>query len=141
MSDVSSSADIIDSRDVLDRLTELESEREDLVSEAEDDTNVEQEVARKALEEWDESSDGEELKTLQELQSDCEGCSAEWSYGAQLIRDSYFEEYAQQLAEDIGAITDNMQWPCTCIDWEQAASKLQMDYTSVEYEGVTYWVR
>jgi hypothetical protein len=28
-----------------------------------------------------------------------------------------------------------------CIDWNEAASELQMDYTAVEFDGVTYWVR
>lgn len=27
------------------------------------------------------------------------------------------------------------------VDWERAARELQMDYTPVEFDGVTYWVR
>ena len=27
------------------------------------------------------------------------------------------------------------------IDWAQAAHELQMDYTSVDFDGVTYWIR
>lgn len=27
------------------------------------------------------------------------------------------------------------------IDWKRAAEALQSDYTSVEFDGVTYWVR
>jgi hypothetical protein len=58
-----------------------------------------------------------------------------------MIRDSYFKEYAQEFAEDIGAINKNASWPNTCIDWDQAARELQMDYTSVNFDGVTYWIR
>ena len=53
-----------------------------------------------------------------------------------LIRDSYFVTYAQGFAEDIGAIPSEWTWPTTCIDWERAARELQMDYTSVQFNGV-----
>ncbi len=38
-------------------------------------------------------------------------------------------------------IQDGAQWPYTCIDWDEAARQLQMDYASVDYDGVTYWIR
>lgn len=56
-----------------------------------------------------------------------------------LIRDSYFEDYARQYAEGVGAIDDDARWPATCIDWEKAASELQMDYSPIELDGITYW--
>jgi hypothetical protein len=62
-------------------------------------------------------------------------------YPSLLIRESYFTHYAQELADDIGAIPEGMQWPLTCIDWDQAARELRMDYTSVDFSGVTYWTR
>ena len=46
-----------------DRLEELRDERADLASEADDDTNVEQDEARAKLKAWDEEN-GEELKDL-----------------------------------------------------------------------------
>ena len=75
------------------------------------------------------------------LAEQAEGYAADWQYGEQLIRDSYFKDYAMELAEDIGAVDANASWPNTCIDWDQAARELQMDYTSVEFAGVTYWIR
>lgn len=45
------------------------------------------------------------------------------------------------LAEDIGAIPSEYTWPASCIDWDQASRELQMDYTAVDFDGVTYWVR
>lgn len=56
-----------------------------------------------------------------------------------LIHDSYFKTYAMELADDIGFETNG--WPATCIDWEQAANELQMDYTSYEIGDETYWGR
>ena len=55
------------------------------------------------------------------------------------VRD--FEEYARELAEDIGAIPRDTAWPCTCIDWEQAAKELAHDYSLVTYQGDDYYVR
>jgi hypothetical protein len=45
------------------------------------------------------------------------------------------------LAEDIGAVQSDLHWPNRCIDWEQAADELKMDYTTVDFAGVTYYLR
>jgi len=58
-----------------------------------------------------------------------------------LIADSYFEQYAQQYAEGIGAVEDSARWPANRIDWEEAASDLQMDFAMVDFGGVEYWTR
>jgi hypothetical protein len=58
-----------------------------------------------------------------------------------MILDSYFEEYAQTFAEDIGAVSETNEWPNYCIDWKWAARDLQMDYTTVEFGGYTYHTR
>lgn len=57
------------------------------------------------------------------------------------ILESDFEEYAQELAEDIGAVDRDNSWPNYCIDWKQAARDLAMDYTSFQFEGRDYLVR
>lgn len=66
---------------------------------------------------------------------------SEWRHGETLIADGYFEDYARELADDIGAVKGSKAWPLTCIDWEKAARELQMDYTSVSYQGKDYWFR
>lgn len=81
-----------------------------------------------------------EYKALKELEEQAEGCS-DWMYGAQLIRESYFKDYAQQLAEDIGAVNADATWPNNCIDWDLAARELEVDYTQVDFDGVTYLIR
>lgn len=80
----------------------------------------------------------ERISALTELRDDI---GSEWKYGVQLIREDCFEEYAQELAEDLGLISRDMDWPSYCIDWERAARDLQMDYTSVEFDGFTWLYR
>lgn len=58
-----------------------------------------------------------------------------------LIADSYFAEYARELADDLGLIRSDNQWPNYCIDWEYAARELQYDYSAVDIDGDRYWIR
>jgi hypothetical protein len=45
------------------------------------------------------------------------------------------------LADDLGVIDKYACWPVYCIDWEEAADMLNEDYLSVDFDGVTYWIR
>jgi len=155
MADPRNTDDIIDSRDVIARIEELESEREalaeaaheacsELREEADEDRMADlAETAEKAQDEltgWDED-EGQELAALKALADDADGYCSDWAHGATLIRDSYFTEYAEELAGDIGAIDANAGWPARHIDWEAAADELKQDYTSVDFDGETYWMR
>lgn len=157
----SNTDDVIDSRDVIARIEELEGERETLQDALTDATDARDEMpaetgpepisdayhdahcacidALNAVTEWDDEYAGE-LAALVNLQDQAEPYAPDWRHGETLIRESYFKEYAQDLAEELNPTTV-AQWPYTCIDWDQAARELQMDYTSVEFDGVTYWVR
>lgn len=152
------SDDIIDVRGVIERFEELETElKDEHIREAEEagDDNVD-DIDSAAFERWldaaaqtdthEAQDDAREYKTLREFLNDMKGYGGDhqWQgdwYPVTLIRDSYFEDYAQELASDIGAIKDDASWPYTCIDWEKAARELRVDYTSVEFDGVTYWYR
>lgn len=116
--------DVFDSRDVIARIEELETEIADAAE----------------MEEEPDADAAEELVALIALRDEASG-SPDWRYGETLIADSYFEEYAQQMAEDIGAIDRNASWPLTHIDWTAAADALKQDYMSVEFDGVEYWIR
>ena len=167
MKTISNSDDIIDSREVIARLDELQSDRDDLELECDDaeeafltiagvsydnatQDDIESDDAeaaegvvlarRAAIAEWD-NDNGAELKALRELADEAEGYCPDWKYGAPLIRDSYFKSYAREYAEDTGELDKNLSWPHSCIDWDDAARELQMDYTAVDFDGVTYWVR
>lgn len=63
------------------------------------------------------------------------------NYEPTLIAESDFEDYARELAEEIGAIPEDNQWPLYCIDWERAARELSMDYTSVSYDGTDFFIQ
>lgn len=82
----------------------------------------------------------EQLRVLTAL-ADEASSSPDWEYGETLIRDSYFKEYAQELADDCGMVPDDAKWPLTHIDWDAAADELKQDYFSVDFSGVEYWIR
>jgi hypothetical protein len=155
--------DILSMDDLTARFAELRDERAGLVEAVEeaqgalndlpDDTDSEDReeaenefaYARKQVAEFDEN-DGDELEKLTQLLDELRGYGGDhqfegdW-YPGSLIAESDFEDYARELAEDIGAIPDDAQWPCTCIDWEKAARELQTDYSSVTYDGTDYLYR
>lgn len=162
---IDNTEDIIDSRDIIARIAELESTRDSLI-EARDDADVAfadlplgdttddtyaavfmalqtaKVEARQALDEWYTGDEGEEFEALVKLQEQAAGYLSDWHHGEALIRDSYFEDYARDTAEDIyGKELGQAKWPFSCIDWEQAARELQQDYTAFEFGGVTYWGR
>lgn len=123
--EISNYDDVIDSRDVISRTKELEQ-------------NTELEVA---LGNVLETGDQKELEDLKVLAEDVCSCVDDWDFGIMLIRDSYFKEYAQELAENSGALDKELKWPNTCIDWDQATKELKMDYMAVEFGNQTYWVQ
>ena len=123
MMDIRNTDDLIDSRDVMARISELH------------DQMPEDDVEARRWDGWD------ELRALEKLAEQAEDYAPDWHHGETLIRDSYFKEYAQDMAEDCGLILADAKWPNTCIDWEQAARELQMDYTPLDFDGVTYWIR
>jgi len=139
--------DVIDSRDVIEALRELAKLHTpgpvelDLVWECEVDDVAQDELF------YHES-------LLLALAKEASDYAADWEYGETLIRDSYFKDYVMELADEIGVFQRQPDrystgkgedltnvWPFSCIDWEQAARELQMDYTSVDFDGITYWVR
>lgn len=78
-----------------------------------------------------------ELAELEELESEI----TDFMHGATMVPETDFEEYAREIAEDCCDMSHADRWPFTCIDWEQAAKELAMDYTEVTYQGDTYLVR
>ena len=136
MSDISDTADYIDVRDVIERVEELQAAR----------TEYDEHHGTPGA--WAKIDDGEpqELQTLTDLLAELKGNGGdhEWEgawYPIGLIRDSYFEDYARELAEDCGAISRNSAWPLQHIDWKAAAEALQQDYMMVDYGQSTYWYR
>lgn len=116
--------DVIDSRDIVERIDEL-TEMLDLLGGAPLDDD-----------------DADELQMLTAAVAEINNYGGDdASDGVALIADRYFVTYAQELAEEVGAIDPNAGWPTRCIDWEQAARELQMAYTCIDIDGRTFWYR
>ena len=163
--EISNTDNVLDSRDIIARIEYLESERESLTDavdtvqetlddldasdfeevsefeEAEQTTKDELATAQANVKDWDESDEGQELAKLKTFAEEAAGYASDWSYGTTLIHEDYFEDYARDLAAEGDYDMKNEQWPYTCIDWEKAAEELKQDYTSVDFDGETYWVR
>lgn len=127
--EITNTADVIDVRDVIARVEYLEG----IVPDSDNDAGETNEAH-------------EELAMLTELLDDLRsnGGDEQWKgdwYPITMIRDSYFVDYAQELAEDIGAINQAGAWPNDCIDWDKAAEQLQHEYSTVTFGGVDYWYR
>ena len=116
MSELNNYEDVIDSRDVIGRIEELQGL--DSRSKEED----------------------EELNSLESLANEASGYAPDWEYGEALIRESYFTEYAIDMLKDCGDLPDNIPWYIE-IDEEATASNIMQDYTAVDFDSVTYYIR
>ena len=129
MSDLDLQADVIDTREIIERFEELESEYDAF------DTPEE-------IKNW---SDLEEFTilqtTLEELNGN--GGDEQWRgdwYPITLIAESYFTEYAKEMLEDCGTIPSDLPW-YVAVDWEETADNLKVDYAEIEIGGTTYFYR
>jgi len=119
--------DMIDVRDIIARIEELENLIE---GEGCDDTCDDYKSELIAL-----------MALMQELKG--MGGDEQWQgdwYPLALIRDSYFAEYARQLLEDCGDLPRDLPHYIE-INWEATARNIQVDYSSLEINGGTYWTR
>ena len=118
METITNDMDTIDSRDIIERIEELES---GLVMGC--------------------GGDVEELKSLKSVFDQAENCG-DFKYGEGLIRESHFVEYCEQLCEDIGDIPANLPWYIKSnIDWDGVADEIKQDYTEIDFDGVIYFIR
>lgn len=154
--------DRIDMEEITTRYAELRDERADLETDRDDAEGEAQEdqpdaeaqsaadeawaAADRALKAWDDDN-GEELKELGELIEELRGAGGgdhQWEgdwYPRELIAESDFEEYAEELAEECGMVNSDAGWPNNCIDWEKAARELAQDYSLVTFRGTDYYWR
>lgn len=135
--EINENADTLDSREIFARLEALESFLADLPEDQRTTATYDPESDVGGSRE-DEVAEYEQLKALDDAGS---SYADDWQYGETLIADSYFEDYAEQLAKDLGMIKEGAAWPSNCIDWEAAADQLKIDYTAIEFRGRTFWVR
>lgn len=134
MTDIDNMQDVLDVRDIIARVEHLEQLREPGPVDLGDDNDAAQDDLFA------------ELATLEKLLEELKGNGGDeqWRgdwYPVTLIRDSYFVDAMRELVEDIG------DWPkegipsYISIDWKDTADNLKVDYTSTEFDGITYWYR
>ncbi|KVO83331.1 hypothetical protein WL21_09875 [Burkholderia ubonensis] len=135
MTDITSYDDIIDVRDITDRVEKLREARDDWAECSGDD------------EKWAETHPdaAAELESLESLLDDIRGYGGDhqWEgswYPLTLIRDEHFTEYAMELLADIGDIPRNIPHYIV-IDEEATAENIRADYSEIEFDGATYWYR
>lgn len=129
--------DLIDVRDIIERVEELESLKDDHESEPDGGR-------------WSDE-DAQELETLQAILEDLKGNGGDeqWRgdwYPVTLIRDSYFTDYIEELISDCYEMPKEINsgaWPYRhiTIDYEAAADEAKADYMEIEIDGTTYLYR
>ena len=125
---IDNTQDVIDSREIIDRIEDLEGRIEDL----------------EYIEEPS-SEEAQELAILLKVQEQAEDC-ADYQYGEALIRESYFTDYIKELIADCYELPKEFNsgawpWRHMTLDYEAAADEAKDDYTRVDFDGVTYLIR
>lgn len=110
----------IDSRDMEEAIVELEA-MEEAAKEGESDS-----------ESGSDAMDEDLAALLAAPREVRDSCGSEWRHGVQYIRRSEWVEYAQQLAEDVGAIDNDAKWLACHIDWQAAADALEQGYSTID---------
>lgn len=110
--------DVIESRDIIERLDELESDEDSL-----------------------DDNDKEELEVLREFKN-AFGDHDDWKRGIAIINRSYFVEHVKELLADIG-IPENLEnFPSyIAIDWDATANNIERDYSSYDINGTEFLAR
>lgn len=119
MTDISNTDDMIDSRDVIARIGELTDELETARADQGGETESFEEWLAAVLRDSAEPfhDEARELASLKTLADEASGYAADWQYGEVLVRDSYFKDYAMELAEELARDeARDRSWPNTCID-------------------------
>jgi hypothetical protein len=118
--EIDNSTDTIDSRDIIDRIEDLQDSERDM-------------------------DEQRELNALLILAEQAQH-SPDWLHGEVLIRRSYFVDYITDLIHDCYPMPKEMhsgQWPFRhiTIDYEAAAREAEVDYMFVDFDGVEYLIR
>lgn len=147
-SEVESLQEAVDS--IKEEIEEAKQDVENADSEENEDARLKSQEALDALEEkLDEANealedyefdDQGELDSLEAINEEGEGYASDWRHGETLINESYWKEYVQELLVDLGELPKDLPSYIE-IDWEKTADNLAADYTTVEWNGVSFYVR
>lgn len=133
--DFTNAPEIIDSRDVIERIEELESFAEYIEELAEDpDENYDELIDVR------DEYDADEYDALVEFRDSGADLVSDWEHGETFIREDAFTDYAMELLSGIGYLPADMPgW--IVIDREETADNMKIDYTEYTFRGETYYAR
>jgi hypothetical protein len=118
MEPITNDMDMIDSRDIINRVKEI-------------DGNICN----------GDNSCIDEMESLSNVIDQAEDCG-DFEYGEGLIHKDYFTEYCQELCEDIGDVPRNLPWYIeNHINWKGVAREMKQDYMEINFDGVSYFMR
>lgn len=88
-------------------------------------------------------ADLHELTQLCAFQAECERACSDWNHGDSAIHESAFLEHITQLIDDCYEIKKSSEWPYRhmTMDYSAAAEEAKADYTTIELDGETFYVR
>ncbi len=119
---IKNTEDVIDSRDIIERIEELKN-----FIEFNENPNSDDVI------EW-----GEELRVLEQLAEEASQCSPDWEYGESLIHRDYFEAYMDEMVPECYEMPKGLpHWMSIKLDYDA----LEMDYMSVDFDGQEYLIR
>lgn len=123
-------ADIIDTRDIIARVEDLKSLKDDHETDPEGGH-------------WSDE-DAQDLDTLTAILDDLKGYGGDeqWRgdwYPLTLINESHFVDYCQDLVCDCYDLKGIPTF--VHIDWEATSREMRVDYSEVTIDGVTYFYR
>lgn len=128
--------DIIDSREIIERIEELEAEFIDATDSDPAELMSEDDWAFGLGEEG-----AAELVALIALRDDADHLS-DWHYGETLIHENYFTAAMKDDVIECGYLPNGLpRWIADNIDWDGVADNLKADYTDFTFRGQTYWAR
>ena len=137
----------LDTRDLQEQIDNLESEIEELNEDLEDldkdlgmcGSEIEILSTKHEIYKFQEQLQDlrDELQPLLDLKAED---IPEWDDGATLIPESDWEEYVEDLLKDCGYISNDVPW-WIVIDWPATADNVAVDYSTVDYDGDTYYYR
>lgn len=155
MADINySNADVIDSRDIIERIEELESiltdahaaETESGATDLDFDEWLDaMRAAASPASSHELNLEREEFEELRRLADECE-CYADWVHGETLIADEYFTKYIEELINDCYEMPKDVnsgKWPWRhmTMDYDAAAEEAKADYAEVGIFGRVFWIR
>ena len=112
---------IMDSREISDRIDELQ------------DTDINEVLS---------DEDHSELQLLRALQEAFQNYG-DWDHGDSVIPEACFVEYISDIIDECYEIKKSSDWPYRhmTLDYEAAADEAKQDYTTCDHEGETYYFR